>query len=79
MVEGRAMPGKPLILILRSQLHSICSLEYKSSSQVNVVMKYTTTKETITLPKKTPMDFPEECYDERFTHIVTSVQNISLK
>ena len=42
-------------------------------------MKYTTTKETVTLPKKTPMDFPEECYDERFTHIVTSVRYISIK
>ena len=44
-----------------------------TDTEVNVAMKYTTTKETLTLPKKTPMDFPEECYDERFTHVVTSV------
>ena len=36
-------------------------------------MTYHTTKYTKTLPKKTPIDWNEECNSDKYTHVVTSV------
>merc|ERR1711971_815874 len=45
----------------------------KTDTEVHVQMNYYTSKYTQTIPKKTPIDYPDVCNSTQYTHVVTSV------